>query len=249
MRVALISDIHGNTVALDTVLADIASEGFDVTMCLGDLAANGPDPTGAIDRIAELACPVVMGNTDSDLVNMPDWWHDPAAVGAPEDAQRIIEISRWCANQLEDHHKRFLAALPPSIEIDLDEAGHLLGFHGSPKSATDVITASTPPDDLDAMIDGYGQAILAGGHTHVPMIRRHRTQTIINPGSVGLPFAAYGFAGDVAVLNHAAYGSITTTGKQINIELRQIPVDPNSLSSQITNSEMPHGQWWLSLRQ
>lgn len=248
MKVGVIADVHGNSVALDAVLVDVAQENVDLAVCLGDLAANGPDPTGAIDRIAELSCPVAVGNTDIDLIEMPDWWHDPAAVGAPESARHVAEISRWCAEQLDDHHKEFLAGLPLTIETSLGDAGSLLGFHGSPKSATDIITSTTAADELDAMFSGFDQAILAGGHTHVAMIRRHRGQTIVNPGSVGLPFAGYGFVGEVAVLNHAAYALVTVIGQEIDIELRQIPVDPSRLTTQVAASGMPHSQWWLSLR-
>jgi predicted phosphodiesterase len=248
MRVGLISDVHGNTVALDAALGDIAEGDVDLIVCLGDVAANGPDPAGAVDRLAELACPVVMGNTDADLVSVPDWWHDPVAVGAPATAQCVIDVSLWCANQLSDAHRVFLAGLPPTVEIDLGDAGLLLAFHGSPESATDIITATTPPDELDQMLGDPEGSVLAGGHTHVPMVRRHRTKTIINPGSVGLPFATYGYAGDVPVLNHAAYALITTNGSELIIELRQVPIDREQLSHQVDASGMPHGAWWLGLR-
>jgi len=248
MRVGLISDIHGNTVALDAVLGDMKQRGVDMIVCLGDLAANGPDPAGAVDRIADLACPVAMGNTDADLVTVPDWWNNPTPVGAPESVQRVIEIGLWCAAQITNDHRRFLAALPTTIDIDLSDAGHMLGFHGSPKSVTDIITADTRSDELDQMLDGVDQSVLAGGHTHVSMVRRHHTQTIINPGSVGLPFAAYGYVGDVAVLDHAAYALVDTDGAEMSIELLQVPVDRDELSRQVEASEMPHGAWWVALR-
>lgn len=248
MRVGLISDIHGNTLALDAVLGDMDQRGVDMVVCLGDVAANGPDPAGAVDRIADLACPVVMGNTDADLVAAPDWWHDPASVGAPESAQRIAEISLWCAAQLASNHRQFLSELPATIDVDLGDAGRMLGFHGSPKSATDIVTADTPPDELDQMLDGAGERLLAGGHTHVSMVRRHRTQTIINPGSVGLPFADYGYVGDVAVLDHAEYALIDTDGAAVCVDLRQVPVDRDVLSRQVGASGMPHGAWWVDLR-
>lgn len=248
MRVGLISDVHGNTVALDAVLNDISQRGVDLIGCLGDVAANGPDPAGAVDRIIELACPVVIGNTDADMVSVPDWWHDPAAVGARDAAKRVIDISHWCASQLSDTHTKFLAGLPKTVEIDLGDGALLLAFHGSPKSAIDIITATTPPDELDRMLAHSEGSVLAGGHTHVPMVRRHRTKTIINPGSVGLPFAAYGYAGDAPVLDHAAYALITTNGSKLKIDLRQVPIDREQLSRQVSSSGMPHGAWWLGLR-
>lgn len=58
------------------------------------------------------------------------------------------------------------------------------------------------------MLDGFAHPFLAGGHTHVPLVRRFHDQTIINPGSVGLPFTTYGSAGEVPVMNHAAYAIV-----------------------------------------
>lgn len=159
----------------------------------------------------------------------------------------VIEISLWCASQLSDTHRAFLAGLPPAIDVDLGEAGLLHAFHGSPQSATDIITATTPPEDLDRMLGDAAGSLLAGGHTHVPMVQRHGTRMIINPGSVGLPFATYGYAGDVAVLNHAAYAVITAEGPELNIELRQTPIDSEQLEHQVNGNGMPHGQWWLGL--
>ncbi len=249
MKIGLIADIHGNTVALDAVLRDISGADIDILVCLGDVAANGPDPRGAVERIAELGCPTVKGNTDADLVDMPDWWTDPASVGAPEDAQRAIAISRWCASQLGGEHRRYLASLPDVHEVDLGPGGQLLAFHGSPSSATHTITATTAESDLDEMLNGKYHRVLAGGHTHVPMLRRHRSQFIVNPGSVGLPFDDYGSVGDVAVLSHAAYALVSADKSGIAIEFREVGVDSEDLARSVRASGMPESGWWLGLHQ
>ncbi|NIW96181.1 MAG: hypothetical protein GWN20_25895, partial [Phycisphaerae bacterium] len=69
MRLAIISDIHGNLIALEAVLAVLAQEEIDQMVCLGDVAATGPQPHETIARLRELNCPVVMGNTDDWLLN------------------------------------------------------------------------------------------------------------------------------------------------------------------------------------
>src|SRR5438270_12277922 len=68
MRIAVISDMHGNCVALDAVLADLASRQVDRVVCLGDAVQGGPQPAEAIARLRELACPAVMGNADDWLL-------------------------------------------------------------------------------------------------------------------------------------------------------------------------------------
>lgn len=248
MRVALISDIHGNTVALDAVLNDMSRARPDVIVCLGDIAAGGPDPGGAVDRIAELGCVAVQGNTDAGMVDMPAWWRDPASIGLPAPALPGLEVSVWSAEQLSHEQRNYLDALPGTSLVEFGSASEILAFHGSPRSADEIIMATTPADELDAMLDGAIVSILAGGHTHVPLVRRHGNQTLLNPGSVGMPFAEYGYAGGVAVLPHAAYAMVTAVSNEVNIELRQVLVDHAALEGSVASSEMPHADWWLGLR-
>lgn len=246
MRIALISDIHGNTVALDAVLADMGTP--DVVVCLGDIAAGGPDPGGAIDRIAELGAISVQGNTDAGMVDMPEWWTRPSLMDLPEAAAPGMEVCVWGTEQLTQAQIGYLDALPITAEIDLGAAGDLLAFHGSPRSYEDFIAAWTPDDELQPMLAGSTHTVLAGGHTHVPLVRRHGAQTIVNPGSVGMPFAEYGFAGGVAVANHAAYGVVAVEGGELNLQLRRVAVDAAALADSISRSKMPRGDWWLELR-
>ena len=248
MRIALISDVHGNTVALGAVLTDMKQHRPEVVVCLGDIAAGGPDPGGAVDRIAELNCVAVKGNTDAGMVDMPAWWRDPLSLGLPDPAVPGLEVSVWSAEQLTGEQRRYLADLPATATVDLGEAGEMLAFHGSPRSADDVVTSTTPVDELDAMLAGAASSVLSGGHTHVPLVRRHGIQTIVNPGSVGMPFAEYGYAGGVAVLPHAAYAIVTTNCGEVSIELRQVPVDTTALAASVSRSGMPHAEWWLELR-
>ena len=69
MRIALISDIHGNLVSLKVVLADIDRAGVDQIVCLGDVAALGPQPREVVEQLRALGCPCIMGNHDWDVLN------------------------------------------------------------------------------------------------------------------------------------------------------------------------------------
>ena len=233
--------------ALDAVLADLAPLEPDVVVCLGDIAAAGPDPVGVIDRIADLGWVTVQGNTDAGMVDVPDWWRDPIAAGLPEAAVPGLEMSAWSADQLSDPHRRYLAELDLMERIDLGMAGALLAFHGSPRSFDDIIGPDTSAEDLNEMLAGADESVLAGGHTHVPLHRRYGEQTILNPGSVGMPFASYGFAGRVDVLPHAAYAVLTIRAGCINVDFRQVALDQAALRSMVNRSDMPHAEWWLDL--
>lgn len=243
MRIALISDIHGNSVALDGVLGELPP--VDATLCLGDVAANGPDPSGVIARLDDIGAVTVMGNTDAGLVEIPSWWLDPSSVGIPADAHPGIEIGVWCASEISAEERGLLADLAFTFEADLGEVGRLLAFHGSPRSYDDIIQASTSEDDLNAMLGEHSHEILAGGHTHVPLLRRLPGRLLVNPGSVGLPFDGYGYAGSVTVLPQASYGLIETEGRSVSIELRQTPIDLARLEDLVRSSDMPHADWWL----
>ncbi len=182
MRIALISDIHGNLVALEAALAAIAEAGADQIVCLGDVAALGPQPREVIDSLRARGIPVVMGNTDAWLLDpQPHPYRD-------EDTQRVYEVESWCAQQLSATDLEFIRTFRPIVEIPLDTGASLLCFHGSPRSNTEIILSTTPPDELDGMLTGYNAALMAGGHTHTQMFRRHAQTALVNPGSVGLPF-------------------------------------------------------------
>lgn len=248
LRIALIADIHGNTVALEAVLAGLERHPTDHIVCLGDIAAGGPDPAGAIDRLRELGCLTVRGNTDVGMVDMPDWWLEPSSIGLPEAAIPGMEISVWAAEQLSEAHRRHLAGLPGTRALDLGLAGRMLAFHGSPRSADELITATTPDDALEEMVEGIPATVLAGGHTHVPLVRRAGHRTLVNPGSVGMPFETYGYAGGVPVLWHAAYAVVTVDGPEVSFSLRQVAVDRDAVEDSVRESGMPHAEWWLGLR-
>jgi predicted phosphodiesterase len=99
-RLALISDIHGNALALEAVLADIARRRVDEIVCLGDIAAGGPQPRDALERLRALGCAVVRGNADVWLLGLlPAGEED-------EEARRLRTIVEWGRRQLSDAVKR-----------------------------------------------------------------------------------------------------------------------------------------------
>ena len=94
MRVALISDIHGNDVALRAVLADIRRRGVDQIVCLGDVATLGPSPQRTVDLVVELNCPCIMGNHDAFLL-------EPGLVETYTQAAPVIDATSSTAAMLE----------------------------------------------------------------------------------------------------------------------------------------------------
>jgi hypothetical protein len=137
MKIALIADIHANLVSFEAVLADVERANVDQVICLGDVAATGPQPRETLGRLRTLGCPVIMGNADAWLLNP----QPPDDTGA--EARMTFEISRWCAEQLLDEDLEYIRTFHTTLEVSLGERGTLLCFHGSPRSYDEIIVATT----------------------------------------------------------------------------------------------------------
>jgi predicted phosphodiesterase len=240
MRIAIIADIHANRVALDAVLADIAALQPKQIVCLGDVAATGPQPRQVVERLRALACPVVMGNADA-------WLLDPLPSEADdEDTRRVEAIDRWCAEQLAPADLAYLRTFQPTVELPLGTGATLLCCHGSPLSNTGIIRATTPDDELERMLGGQRATVLAGGHTHTQMLRRHRDMIVLNPGSVGLPFEQNPATGGTRNPPWAEYGIVDWADGKLSIELRRVPFEVAEIVRAARAGDMPHAQWWAS---
>ena len=237
MRLAVISDIHGNLTALETVLADAGRRGVAQYLCLGDVAATGPQPHEVVARLRELGCPVVMGNMDA-------WLLDPPADDAETVEERQIEeIDRWCASQLTDEDRNSLRAYRSVVDLELEDV-RLLGVHGSPRSFNERMLATTPGAELDEMLGAARANLVLSGHTHAAMLRRHRALLLVNPGSVGLPHdqapAPYGTRNPP----WAEYAVITFEQGRLGIELVRVAVERERIVAPALASGMPHAQRW-----
>ncbi len=237
MRVAIISDIHGNIVALDAALADIESERVNQVVCLGDVAEFGPHPREVLARLRALGCPVIMGNTDERLI-------DPARPGRLRD-KRDDDIERWAIAQLDHADRMFIATFKPTVDVALGDGMMLLCCHGSPRSNTEIIRATTPDTELVPMLGDTAAVVVAGGHTHQQMLRRVYDKVIVNSGSVGLPFERRLSSNKKVVPSRAEYAIISSDNGRLNIELRRVPVDMSVLRATTLASDMPHARWWI----
>jgi putative phosphoesterase len=238
MRVAVIADIHGNLTALDAVLADLADAGVDRVVCLGDVAAIGPQPHEVIGRLRDLGCPVVLGNTDA--VSIRSVRLSPL----DEEGCRYLEIEEWGAAQLTLEDRVYLRTFQPTLTLPLGDDATLLCFHGSPRRNMDSIVAATPDTVLDRMLAGYRATVLAGGHTHAPFIRRYRQALFLNPGSVGLPYEETEYG-----IRHppwAEYGIVEQRAGCLGVELRRVPINADLIVRAIQRSGMPHAEWLAS---
>ena len=231
-RLALISDIHGNGVALGAVLADAAARDVDEIVCLGDIAAGGPQPRQVIRRLRELGCRAVHGNADG-------WLLDGLPAGRSEATRRLHETVAWARAQLSDDDLAYLAALPKTLRCAIGGV-ELFCFHGSPHSDLEPLLATTSNDVLDEVVAGVRAPILAAGHTHLQLLRPHRASLLVNPGSVGLPLGAT--TGSQPALPAAAdYAIVTVNDREIETAFRRLPTDVDLLHA--ASAAMPQATW------
>src|SRR5512142_3377814 len=131
MRIAVISDIHGNCIALDAALDDLVQRPADHLVCLGDAIQGGPQPAAVVRRLRELGCPVVMGNADAYLLSGANTGDEPTS----EERQRMLDAVReWSLAQLSTEDRAFIQSFRPTVEVALEAGRRLLCFHGSPAS-------------------------------------------------------------------------------------------------------------------
>lgn len=240
MRIAIISDIHGNLPALEAVLADLGQADVDQVICLGDVAVFGPQPQEVIARLRELNCAAVMGNTDA-------WALEPRPHGMrDENTRRVYEIELWGARQLTSAGLDYLRTFQPTVEMSLGGGGErLLAYHGSPRSSVEVIVATTPDEELAGMLSGSRATVMAGGHTHQQMLRRYNEAALINPGSVGLPYERVTATGQVRHPPRAEYALAGWEDGVLSVDFRRVPFDVDLLIQTALESGMPHAGWWI----
>jgi len=238
MRIGLISDLHGNPLALDVVLRELDGAGVDQIVCLGDVAP-GPRPVATVRQIRDLGCPVVLGNWDA-------WLVDGIPPLPPPVGDKVGEQGEWWSAQLTDEERDYLKSLPTAVEVSVG-GDTVLCVHGSPRANTDDIHATTPDDALAEMLDGQEPLVLASGHTHVELVRIHRSTLIVNPGSVGLPFHTWPPTnGEILMSPWAECAIVSVEDGIVSTELRRVPYDVRPLLEQAVEIGMPHANWWAN---
>jgi predicted phosphodiesterase len=232
MRVALISDLHANEVALAAVLNDIRRAGVDQIVCLGDVATLGPHPNVVLQILRDLKCACIEGNHDAFML-------DEQLIHTYTEAPVVVDAVDWCRDRLSADELNFVRSFHSTLQIDLGGSATLVLFHGTPRSFMEDMLATTPPEDVDRMLDGKSGTVLAGGHTHIQMLRQHRGMLLVNPGSVGLPFKEHICGRAPTLLGHSEYAIVEAERGAVNISLRRVPLDKQRLRAAVAPSDNP----------
>ena len=184
MKLAVISDIHGNLFALEKVLEDIEHEKCDNIICLGDLAMAGPEPDKTVELVKQMNWDVVQGNTDKMIVEFNEEMFNALKGQIPIMANAL----RNDAEVISDENKEYLRNLPEKLEININNTPILL-VHGSPRRNNEDILPDLPLEKVEEMVEGTDSRLILCGHTHLPCgYQTNSGKTVVNVGSVGRPF-------------------------------------------------------------
>jgi putative phosphoesterase len=182
--VAALYDIHGNLPALDAVLDDLARERVDLIVVGGDVA-SGPLPKETIARLHGLGTRArfVRGNADRELVEAFDARSSDDAAGRGDAA-----LEAWAADQLDERDRAFLGDFEETVTVDVLGLGRVLFCHGSPRRDDEIVTSVTSEQRLAGIVADVDAPVVVCGHTHRQFVHELPGITVVNAGSVGLPY-------------------------------------------------------------
>jgi diadenosine tetraphosphatase ApaH/serine/threonine PP2A family protein phosphatase len=228
MRLALVSDLHGNLLALEAILADLAGARVDQVAHLGDIVSGPLWPTETVERLRPLGWPTIRGN------------HERQALG-PHAARHGL-ADAYAARELGPAQRDWLDALPPTLRLG-DE---VLCVHGTPDNDLRPLletvdpavrtggirpaTAAEVERRLGDAMRGVPHALIVCGHTHTPRaLRLDDGRLVLNPGSAGQP----AYEADASPhphrvemgTPHARYAIVERRPAGWQVEFRAVPYD------------------------
>ena len=232
MRIAVISDVHGNLPALEAVLSDVRSRAPDLIVNLGDCVTSPLWPRETLELLDSLSLPTVRGNHDRWIAQPADAPTSPSVV--------------FSRNALTAQQRSALGALPATLDV----ADGVLAVHGTPSSDTEYLMeeaidgrlAFVPATTLARRIGDVSAELVLCGHSHTQHVAAVTTsRLVLNPGSVGLPR----YAGNPdAPLNeagspHARYAVVTRRSARWSVELLALAYDWDVVADRATRNGRP----------
>ena len=240
LSAVLLSDIHGNLLALEAVLADVEAHGPpDAYWVLGDLVAFCPWPAETLARLRSLPnVHFLRGNTDRYLVtgrrpaapvrSADDWTRLPAHL-----TMREANFC-WTVEHLSWDDYLFLRDLPARLEVEVPEYGPVLAVHATPFDDETNWLPDTPDEDIRPHLEGLNVRLLLYGHTHRQVDRTVGSVRLVNPGSVGLPLD-----GDL----RPAYARLEFAGGDCRVTLHRVQYDREAVLAELERVAHPARAW------
>ncbi|MGG3449473.1 metallophosphoesterase family protein [Domibacillus aminovorans] len=226
MKMAFISDIHGNAVALEAVLKDIEKKQVDTIYVLGDICYRGPEPKRSLQLVQSLNVNVIKGNAD-------EWVVRGVKKGeVPDQSLEMMNKEReWIVSKLNKEDIDYLNELP--TELHFEEAGLTINaFHATPDSLFDVVLPVESDDTIKTkLMTSTESDIYVYAHIHKPYIRYINGKVIINIGSVGLPFDG---------VKKSSYAIVDIEDKCVSTSIERVEFDLEKVIRQYEELDYPN---------
>ncbi|MBT2657097.1 metallophosphoesterase family protein [Bacillus sp. ISL-18] len=227
MKIAFISDIHGNATALEAVLNDINKDDVDKVIVLGDLCYRGPQPKKSIDLVRSLNTHVIKGNADEWVIRGINEGE------VPNNSLEIMNKERdWIFSQLDSDSIEYLKALPHNLFLEYKKV-KIYAYHATPNSLFEVVSSNESDKLLEEKMMDTEADIYIYAHIHKPYIRFLKGKCIINTGSVGLPFDG---------LSKASYVLLNISEEGFQTSIVRVEYDVNKVIKDITDSDYPNSE-------
>jgi predicted phosphodiesterase len=225
-RIAALSDVHGNAVALEAVLADVSKAKPDAVLIAGDLVLNGPEPALVVDVLRSLAADgalIVGGNTDIAVADFDyaaafPWMTD----GVPD---AIVDAAEWAHDALGAERLDWLRGLPAERRWRASDDTLVLACHASPGSQTAGFDQNLDPSVTIERVARTDARVIVCGHTHLPEVRDLGWKVIVNDGSAG-----YVFDGDPT----ASWALVDIADGEVTAEIKRTEFDTLAVANAIS---------------
>ncbi|MFZ0030832.1 MAG: metallophosphoesterase family protein [Candidatus Cybelea sp.] len=221
MRIAVLSDIHGNLLALDACLVDLESQGgADAVVAAGDLCLDGPKPKKVLQRLEEIGAACIRGNTERYLCE--------DGSGRTFSPAEIAQIA-WTRREVGERWLSWTKELPFAMRVG-EDSNQLLIVHANPKTDDEYISPDAEEAVLHRLIGNERATAIAFGHLHIPYVRIWRKKLLVNVSSAGLPKD-----GDP----RAGYAILTEREGGWQVKHRRVPFDVKKVATQLADCGIP----------
>ena len=227
MRIAVITDIHGNLAALEAVLAAIESIGVDGIYCGGDLVGYGPNPNEVCALIQDRGIPTIYGNYDYAIAR--DLGDCGCAYVTPHDRELGQKSIDWTLVHTNARSKAFMGEIPFDLRFAMENQ-RIRVVHGSPRKVNEYLFEDKPESLYNRLAASAECDVLVFGHTHKPWIRAYGGVQFVNCGSVGKPKD-----GDP----RAAFALLELVDGRVVASIERVPYDAEAVAREVEAVGLP----------
>lgn len=182
MKIAVLSDIHGNLTAFDAVLKDAKNEKVNGFIIEGDHVGDGPQPGEVVERIKELGGWIIKGNREEYIISYNDGLHKEW------ESCNQMYVTVWTQQCLNSSKIDYLKSLPDQLVVNIPGVSPIRVVHGSPLDIYEHLYLDKHLERLKRAVNSINEPVLVCGHTHEAWSKIVDSKLVVNPGSVGLHF-------------------------------------------------------------